>query len=73
MFPALTGVVLCGNIIGQIMIEDESEQTIEQSQIDLLVNLRQHGFHQDIALSFAGFPNVSQIVDTLTPLWIDIS
>ena len=38
MFPALTGVVLCGNIISQIMVEDESEQTIKQSQIDLLVN-----------------------------------
>lgn len=68
MFPALTGVVLCGNIISQIMVEDESEQTIKQSQIDLLVNFWQHGFHQDIALSFTGFPDVSQIVDTLTPL-----
>ena len=54
----LTGVVLRGNIISQIMIEDQTEQTIKQCQIDLLVNLRQHGFHQDIALSVTGFPNV---------------
>lgn len=50
------------------MIKDKTEQTIEQSQINLLVDLREHSLHQDITLSFTGLPDISEIVDSLTPL-----
>ena len=63
-----TGVVLCGDIICQIVIKDQTQQAVEQSQVNLLVNLRKDGFHKNIAFAFAGFPDVSQVVDTLAPL-----
>jgi hypothetical protein len=36
----LTSVILGSYIVGQIVIKNKAQQTIEQSQINLLVNLR---------------------------------
>lgn len=54
------------------MIQDETEEAIKKRQVDLFVDLRKDGLHHDIALSFAGLPNVCQVVDTLAPLKISI-
>lgn len=62
------GVVLRCDVIRKIVVENESEKTIEQSQVDLLVDLREDGFHHDDTLAFAGLPNVGKIVDALAPL-----
>ena len=50
------------------MIKDKPQQTVEQREIDLLVDLRQHGFHHDVTLALARLPDVRQVVDPLTPL-----
>ena len=63
-----TGVVLGCDVICQIVVQNETKQAIEQRQIDLLVDLRKHGLHQNVAFAFAGLPNVSQVVDALAPL-----
>ena len=60
-------VVLRSDVVRQVVVEDETKKTIEQSQIDLLVHLREDGLHHYIALSLARLPNVGQVVDTLTP------
>ena len=36
----LTSVILGSYIVGQIVVKNKTQQTIEQSQINLLVNLR---------------------------------
>lgn len=50
------------------MVHDETQESVEERKIDLLVNLRKLGLHQDVALSLARFPHFVQIVDSLTPL-----
>ena len=64
----LTSVVLRGDIVRQVVVHDEANQTVEERQVNLLVHLRQDGFHHDVALSFTGLPNVGQVVDALAPL-----
>ena len=50
------------------MIEDQTKQTVQQRQIDLLVDLGQDSLHHDVALALARLPDVRQVVDALTPL-----
>jgi hypothetical protein len=52
----------------QVVVHDETQETVEKSEIDLFVDLRQLSFHQDVAFSLASFPNFVQVVDSLTPL-----
>ena len=34
----LTGIVLCSDVIGQIVIQDETKQAVEKGEINFLVN-----------------------------------
>lgn len=61
-------VVLGSDIIGQVVIENQPKQTIEEGQIDLLIDLREHRLHQNIAFAVICLPNISQVVNSLTPL-----
>lgn len=67
----LTGIVLRCDVVRQIVVKNEAKKTVQQGQINLLVHLRKHSFHQDITFPFACFPDVSQVVDALAPLWTD--
>ena len=55
-------VVLCGHVIRNVMIDDQSEKSVEKSQINLLVNLLKLRFHHHIAFSLTRLPNVLWIV-----------
>ena len=61
------------------MIKDKPQQTVEQREIDLLVDLRKDRLHHDIALALTRLPDIGQVVDTLTPLvdekrrWLRVS
>ena len=59
-------VVLGGHVVGQIVIENKTQQSIEQRQIDLFIHSAQFRLQQHIALAVAGIPHVCQIVDALT-------
>src|SRR6266567_2080456 len=61
-------VVLRGDVIGQIVVQNETKQSVEQGQIDLLVNLREYGLHHNVTFSFTCLPDVGQVVDALAPL-----
>src|SRR5258708_11819874 len=61
-------VVFRGDVIGQIVVQNETKQSVEQSQIDLLVNLGVYGLHHNVTFSFACLPDVGQVVDALAPL-----
>ena len=43
------------------MIQDETEQTVEDSEIYLLVDLGQDGLHHDVTLALAGLSDVCQV------------
>lgn len=53
------GVVLRGDVVGQVVVEDESKQPVEERKIHLLVNLGEDGLHHDVRLSVGGLPDVS--------------
>jgi hypothetical protein len=68
ILDTLTSVILCCDIVRQVVVENETKKTVQQRQIDLLIHLRKHSFHQDIAFPLTGFPDVCQVVDALAPL-----
>ena len=61
-------VVLCSDIIGQVVVQDEAQEAIQQRQINFLIDFGEHSFHHHDAFALACFPNICQIVDALTPL-----
>ena len=67
-FVGQDGIVLGSNVIRKIVVKNKAEKSIEQRQIDLFVYLREHSFHENVTFALACFPNVGQVVDTLTPL-----
>lgn len=61
-------VVFGRDVVGQVVVEDQSEQSVQEGQVDLLVHPRQNRFHHDDAFAIARLPHVGQVVDTLAPL-----
>ncbi len=71
MCPVLVcedSVVLRSDVIGQIVVQNETKQLVKQRQINLLVSLREDGFRHNIIFSFTCLPDVGQVVDALAPL-----
>jgi hypothetical protein len=64
----LTSIVLGRDVIRQIVIEDKTQQAIQERQVDFFINLRKHSLHHDHAFAFAGFPDVGQVINPLAPL-----
>ena len=62
------GVVLRSDVVRQVVVQDETEKTVEEGEIDLLVDLGQDSLHHDVALALARLPDVGQVVDALAPL-----
>ena len=50
------------------MVKDKPQETVEQREINLLVDFREDRLHHDVALALARLPDIGQVVDTLTPL-----
>lgn len=48
------------------MIYYQSEESVQQRQIDLLIQLLKMALHHDIALSFPCLPHFLQVIDTCT-------
>lgn len=57
-------VVLGSHVIGNVVINDQTQQTIQQRQIDLFVEFFEFRLQQDIAFPLADIPYVLQVVDT---------
>lgn len=51
-------VVLRCHIVSDVMIDDKAQQTVEQSEIYLLVDLLETRLKQHVALAFAGLPHI---------------
>ena len=61
-------IVLRRDIVSQVVVQNQTQQTIEQREIDLLVHLRENRLHEHVALALARLPDVGQVVDALAPL-----
>jgi len=63
-----TCVVLSGDVVGQVVIQNQAKQSIEKGQIDLFIDLRKNGLHKHVAFALASLPDIGQIIDALAPL-----
>ena len=61
-------VVLGGYVVGQVMVHDQTKQSVQQSKIDLLVDLGQFSLDHHVGFALGSLPNVGQVVDSLRPL-----
>ena len=50
------------------MVQNETQETIEKSQIDFLVGLGEDCLHHDITFTVCSFPDIRQVIYALTPL-----
>lgn len=56
-------VVLGCHVISNVVVNDKTQQPVEQCQINLLVHLLIAGLEHHVALSFSSLPHVLQVVD----------
>lgn len=56
-------VVLCRHVVGDVVVYDESEETVEQSEVNLLVHLVVARLHHHITLSLTGVPYILKVID----------
>lgn len=57
-------VVLGRHVISNVVVNNETQQPVKQSQIDLLVHLLVARLQHDIALSLSSLPHILQVVDS---------
>lgn len=57
-------IVLGRHVISNVVVNDKTQQPVEQSQINLLVHFLIAGLQHHVALSFCSLPDVLQVVDT---------
>lgn len=60
-------IVLSGHVVSQVMIDNQSEELIQECKIDLVIEFLELGLHQYDTLVFRDIPDISEIVDALTP------
>ena len=60
-------IILSGHVVRQVMIDNQSEEFVQESKVDLIVELFELGLHKDDALVLRDIPDIRQIVDTLAP------
>ena len=61
-------VVLGGDVIGNVVVDDEAHESVEEGQVDLLVHLLKSSLHHDVALTLGRVPHILQVVDACRPM-----
>ena len=51
-------VVLSSHVISNVVIHDETEESVKQGQINLLIELLEGALHHDVTLTIARLPHV---------------
>ena len=64
VFERKHDVVFGRHVVGNVVVDDQTEQTIEQREIHLLVDTFEGCLQQDDALATIGAPHIVQVVDT---------
>lgn len=60
-------VVLGRHVISNVVVNNKTQQPVEQSQIDLLVHLLIARLQHDVTLSLSRLPHILQVVDA----WVE--
>ncbi len=68
VFEIDADVVFSGHVISDVMVDDKPEESIQESEIDLLIYFIEAGLEQDKRLSFSGIPSTMQVIDALAVL-----
>lgn len=67
VFEGNNDIVFGGYVVGDVMVDDKSQQSVQKRQIHFFVHLFQFGLHDNEGLVTRSVPNAAQIVDSLTP------
>lgn len=68
VFEADHHVVFGRHVVRDVVIYNQSQQTIQEQQIDLLIYLIQLGLEEHQRLSLTHIPDTMEVVDPLTEL-----
>ena len=60
-------IVLGGHVVSQVVIDNQSEEFIQECKIDLVIEFLELCLHQHDTLVFRDIPDISEIIDALTP------
>lgn len=67
VFILNSDVVLRNHVVCQVVIDNEPQKSIHQGVVHLFVDFLKLGLHQDNTLIVLHVPNISQVIDALTP------
>lgn len=56
-------VILGCHVISNVVVDNKTQQPVEQRQIDLLIHLLIAGLQHHVALSLRSLPHILQVVD----------
>ena len=56
-------VVLGGHVVSNVVVHYESEQSVEEGEVNLLIELVKPGLHHYVTLSLTHVPHILQVVD----------
>ena len=68
VFEIDADVVFGGHVISDVMVDDKPEESIQKSEIDLLIDFIETGLEQDKRLPLGGIPSTMQVIDALAVL-----
>ena len=59
-------VVLGGHVVGYVVLHDQTQESVEEGQIDLLVHLFVTGLHENVTLPLPSLPHLLEVVDAFS-------
>ncbi len=61
-------VVFGGHVIGDVVVDNEAEQTVEKRQVDFVKDFVEFGLEQHHTLAVGGVPHIGEVVHALSEL-----
>ena len=61
-------IILRSHVIGQVVINNQPEELVQEGEVNLIVELLKFGLHQHDTLIFGDIPYISEVIDALAPL-----
>lgn len=68
VFKVNNDVVLRSHVICDVVIDNQTEESIQECQVDFLVDFFKAGFKQYNRLTVGSIPNTLQVIYALAPL-----
>ena len=61
-------VVLGSHVVGDVVVDDEPEEAVEEGQVDLVPQPVHVALHHHVTLAVRRLPDILEVVDGLAPL-----